>query len=241
VLPVSLARFQNTKITLSASKRVCYSEFHRSSVFLLPENGLFLPSRHHFSNKFHSAYQTIFGIGAFCFTDDRYLYHDDRGRKEKVRIEHEPRIALAILEGILIGFLTGLVGAGGGFLIIPALVVLTGLPFKTAVGTSLFVIAINALTGFLGDVINYDMNWPFLLLLTSLATAGIFIGNRLTHAISGFKLRRSFGWFVLVVGVWIFFKETLAQFKRNPQIEFTISFAARSPDSSAPLMVPDSP
>ena len=132
------------------------------------------------------------------------------GQKEKVRREHEPRVWLAIVEGILIGFLTGLVGAGGGFLIIPALVVLTGLPFKTAVGTSLFVIAINALTGFLGDVINYDMNWPFLLLLTSLATAGIFIGNRLTHKISGFKLRRSFGWFVLAVGVWIFFRETFA-------------------------------
>ena len=132
------------------------------------------------------------------------------GHKEKVRIEYEPRVALAIVEGILIGFLTGLVGAGGGFLIIPALVVLTGLPFKTAVGTSLFVIAINALTGFLGDVINYDMNWPFLLLLTSLATAGIFIGNLLTHKISGVKLRRSFGWFVLAVGVWIFFRETFA-------------------------------
>ena len=90
------------------------------------------------------------------------------GQKEKVTIEHEPKVALAIVEGILIGFLTGLVGAGGGFLIIPALVVLTGLPFKTAVGTSLFIIAINALTGFLGDVINYDMNWSFLLLLTSM-------------------------------------------------------------------------
>ena len=83
------------------------------------------------------------------------------GQKEKVRIEHEPRVALAIFEGILIGFLTGLVGAGGGFLIIPALVVLTGLPFKTAVGTSLFIIAINALTGFLGDVINYRHELAF--------------------------------------------------------------------------------
>jgi len=89
-------------------------------------------------------------------------------------------------------------------------VVITGLPFKTAVGTSLVVIAINALSGFLGDVMNYDMNWPFLLLLTTLATIGIFIGNRLTHRISGFKLRKSFGWFVLAVGIWIFFIETLA-------------------------------
>ena len=129
------------------------------------------------------------------------------GQKERTIPEREPKIMLAIIEGILIGFLTGLVGAGGGFLIIPALVVLTGLPFKTAVGTSLLVIAINALAGFLGDVINYDMNWPFLLSLTLLATAGILIGNRLTHKVSGLKLRKSFGWFVFAVGLWIFFRE----------------------------------
>ena len=72
-------------------------------------------------------------------------------RKEKKIDEKDPKILLAVVEGILIGFLTGMVGAGGGFLIIPALIFLTGLPFKTAVGTSLFIIAINALTGFLGD------------------------------------------------------------------------------------------
>ncbi|HEX6225103.1 MAG TPA: sulfite exporter TauE/SafE family protein [Chryseolinea sp.] len=132
------------------------------------------------------------------------------GQKEKVHEEREPNVGLGILEGVLIGFLTGMVGAGGGFLIIPALVMLTGLPFKTAVGTSLFVIAINALTGFLGDVINYEMNWPFLLLLTAFAIIGIFIGNRLTHKTSNSKLRRSFGWFVLLVGVWILFKELFA-------------------------------
>lgn len=132
------------------------------------------------------------------------------GRKEKEGQEKESKVALAIVEGILIGFLTGMVGAGGGFLIIPALVFLTGLPFKTAVGTSLFVIAINALTGFLGDVFNYEMDWVFLLSVTALATVGIFIGNRLTHTIPGIKLRKSFGWFVLAVGLWILFKETIA-------------------------------
>ena len=131
------------------------------------------------------------------------------GPKEKAGEDREPKIVLAIVEGILIGFLTGLVGAGGGFLIIPALVFLTGLPFKTAVGTSLFVIAINALSGFVGDVFNYKMDWAFLLLVTGLATLGIFIGNRLTHTISGNKLRKSFGWFVLVVGIWILIRETL--------------------------------
>lgn len=125
------------------------------------------------------------------------------GRKENEYDEHDSKIILTIVEGTVIGFLTGLVGAGGGFLIIPALVFLTGLPFKTAVGTSLFVIAINALSGFLGDVFNYAINWPFLISVTIVATLGIFIGNRLTHKFSGINLRKSFGWFVLVVGVLI--------------------------------------
>ncbi|HKZ37294.1 MAG TPA: sulfite exporter TauE/SafE family protein [Chryseolinea sp.] len=129
------------------------------------------------------------------------------GRKEIENNEHTSRIPLVMFEGILIGFLTGLVGAGGGFLIIPALMLLTGLPFKTAVGTSLFVIAINSLSGFLGDVFNYKIDWPFLLSITTLATFGIFIGNQLTHKITGKTLRKSFGWLVLCVGLGIFFRE----------------------------------
>jgi uncharacterized membrane protein YfcA len=123
----------------------------------------------------------------------------------------DPKIGLTILQGILIGFLTGLVGAGGGFLIIPALVFLTGLPFKTAVGTSLFVIAINALSGFLGDVFNYAMSWPFLLSITALATLGIFIGNGLTRRITSLNLRKMFGWFVLMVALGILSRELLFQ------------------------------
>jgi uncharacterized membrane protein YfcA len=125
------------------------------------------------------------------------------GRKEIQSNGHNSKIALAIIEGIVIGFLTGLVGAGGGFLIIPALIFLKGLPFKAAVGTSLFVIAINSIIGFLGDLLNYTMNWPFLISITALATLGILVGNRLTHKISGIYLRKFFGWFVLTVGLLI--------------------------------------
>jgi uncharacterized protein len=114
-----------------------------------------------------------------------------------------------IAEGILIGFLTGLVGAGGGFLIIPALVLLTGLPFKTAVGTSLFIIAINSLTGFLGDVLNYKLDWQFLGSITLLAILGIIIGNRFQKQVDGRKLRKAFGWFILVMGFYILAKELL--------------------------------
>jgi uncharacterized membrane protein YfcA len=87
---------------------------------------------------------------------------------------------------------------------------LTGLPFKTAVGTSLFVIAINSFSGFLGDVFNYKVDWPFLLSITALATIGIFIGNQLTHRITGKTLRKSFGWLVLCVGLGIFLREFTA-------------------------------
>lgn len=116
---------------------------------------------------------------------------------------------LIIIEGTLIGFLTGLVGAGGGFLIIPALIWLTGLPFKTAVGTSLFIIAINSLMGFLGDVLNYSIEWPFLLSVTGLAVTGILIGNKLQRKISAQALRKAFGWLVLFMGTYILLRETL--------------------------------
>jgi hypothetical protein len=132
--------------------------------------------------------------------------------KERSEIESENkrfRIVLVIIEGMLIGFLTGFVGAGGGFLIIPALVLLTGLKFKTAVGTSLFIIAINSLLGFVGDVLNYTIPWEFLLSVTSLAIVGILIGNRISKKISAKSLRKAFGWFVLVMGCWILVKELI--------------------------------
>jgi len=117
------------------------------------------------------------------------------------------RVFLVIVEGMLIGFLTGLVGAGGGFLIIPALVFLTGLPFKTAVGTSLFIIAINSLTGFAGDLLNHSMDWPFLLSITALAVSGILLGHFFSRRIAAFYLRKAFGWFTLIIGAWILIKE----------------------------------
>jgi uncharacterized protein len=132
-----------------------------------------------------------------------------RVKREIVSETKEVRIFLVIVEGLLIGFLTGLVGAGGGFLIIPALVFLTGLPFKTAVGTSLFIIAINALVGFLGDALNYPMDWPFLFTISSLAIGGILVGNQWQKKISALRLRIAFGWLVLLMGSWIILREII--------------------------------
>ena len=119
------------------------------------------------------------------------------------------RTIVIVAQGLIIGFITGLVGAGGGFLIIPALVMFTGLRFKAAVGTSLFIIAINSLSGFAGDLMNYDMNWIFLLTITALAVLGIFAGNALSRRAPSALLRKLFGWFILLTGCWILVHEGL--------------------------------
>ena len=114
---------------------------------------------------------------------------------------------LIMAEGLIVGVLTGLVGAGGGFLIIPALVLLSKLPMKQAVGTSLLIIAAKSLIGFTGDLFNLRMDWSFLFIITAISIAGIFLGNLLSRKIDGEKLKKGFGWFVLVMGVYIIIKE----------------------------------
>lgn len=110
---------------------------------------------------------------------------------------------LILIEGALVGLLTGLVGAGGGFLIIPALVMLSQLPMKQAVGTSLLIITAKSLIGFTGDLGNSTINWTFLLSVSALAIAGIFIGDKLSKRIDGNQLKKGFGWFVLVMGLYV--------------------------------------
>jgi uncharacterized protein len=116
---------------------------------------------------------------------------------------------LIILEGLVVGMLTGLVGAGGGFLIIPALVILSKLPMKEAIGTSLVIIAAKSLIGFFGESGETHIDWALLGIVTSLAIVGIFIGMALSKKIDGAKLKPAFGWFVLIMGLYIIVKETL--------------------------------
>lgn len=135
-----------------------------------------------------------------------------RDKQQKEKESDPPRIfnyPMILLEGAVVGVLTGLVGAGGGFLIIPALVMLSKLPMKQAVGTSLLIIAAKSLIGFGGDVMeNADkMDWTLLLVVTALAVVGIFVGNQLSKKIDGASLKKGFGWFVLVMGIYILFKE----------------------------------
>jgi uncharacterized membrane protein YfcA len=115
---------------------------------------------------------------------------------------------LILAEGAVVGVVTGLVGAGGGFLIIPALVLLAKLPMKQAVGTSLMIIAAKSLIGFVGDMRGDEViDWSFLATFSSIAVVGILLGSWLSKRIPGEKLKPAFGWFVLVMGTYIIFKE----------------------------------
>ena len=127
--------------------------------------------------------------------------------------EDEPVVfnfPMIALEGSVVGVITGIVGAGGGFLIIPALVLLAKLPMKMAVGTSLLIIAAKSLIGFLGDLSSQTIDWQMLLIFTSLSIVGIFIGSGLSKRINEKILKTGFGWFVLTMGIFIITKELLA-------------------------------
>ena len=129
--------------------------------------------------------------------------HKSKSEPKKV-VYNFPMIAL---EGIVVGFLTGIVGAGGGFLIIPALVLFAKLPMKKAVATSLMIIAFKSLIGFIGDVQNFEIDWTFLITFTSISIVGIFVGIYLNNFIDGKKLKKGFGWFILFMGMYILIKE----------------------------------
>ncbi|AXG73569.1 sulfite exporter TauE/SafE family protein [Flavobacterium arcticum] len=114
-----------------------------------------------------------------------------------------------IISGIGVGLLAGAVGAGGGFLIIPTLIFIAKLPIKKAVGTSLFIIAIQSLAGFVGDINAQIIDWAFLIPFTLASIIGIFIGIYASKKIEGHKLKTGFGYFVLVMGAYILIKELI--------------------------------
>ena len=129
---------------------------------------------------------------------------DNKKQDQGPQVFNYPMI---LLEGAIVGILTGLVGAGGGFLIIPALVLFSKLPMKHAIGTSLLIIAAKSLVGFTGDLGKQTMDWTLLLSVTALAIVGIFIGNALGKKVSAERLKKGFGWFVLIMGIYIIIKE----------------------------------
>ena len=169
--------------------------------------------------------QNILTVGTFTLTKDIAIMvffalvmlaasvSMSRNKREEEEDESETapvfKVPAIVAEGAVVGVLTGIVGAGGGFLIIPALVLFAKLPMKKAVGTSLLIIAAKSLIGFIGDVQRPDLiiDWTLLLTVTAIAVAGIFVGIYATKFIDGKKLKKGFGWFVLVMAVYIILKQ----------------------------------
>lgn len=134
-----------------------------------------------------------------------------QGRAEQDFIQERrtgQRLSFPILVavGLAVGILTGLVGIGGGFLIVPALVVLAKVPMKQAVGTSLLVIAMNSASGFLGYFGSVEIPWGLMALFTSIAVAGILVGTHLIRFVSQSVLKRAFAIFLVVLGVLILYQ-----------------------------------
>ena len=130
-----------------------------------------------------------------------------RSKEAQIKKTEKEKPFLLVFYGVLIGLVTGFLGAGGGFLLIPALVILMKLPMKEAIGTSLFIIALNSIIGFTGDIGRHPIDWKLLLIITSIAIAGIFIGGYFNQKVNSEKLKKGFGWFVLLMGIYIIVKE----------------------------------
>ncbi|MBK9283502.1 MAG: sulfite exporter TauE/SafE family protein [Sphingobacteriaceae bacterium] len=116
-------------------------------------------------------------------------------------------IPFIVFLGLMVGLLTGFVGAGGGFIIVPVLMTFLKLNFKKAIGTSLTIIALNSLIGFTGNLGNQEIDWKTLLVLSAISISGIIIGSLLAGYISAKKLKPAFGWFTLIIGIFVLGKE----------------------------------
>ena len=164
---------------------------------------------------------TLFNIGNFTITKGMGImiffaiimilasYSMIKNKNEADDASHKKQAYYkTFTQGLIIGTITGIIGAGGGFLYVPALVIWANIPMKKAVGTSLIIVTINSLIGFIGDVQTLKIEWVFLLSFTLISIIGIIIGVFLSKFISSQKLKKSFGFFTLIMAIYIIFKET---------------------------------
>lgn len=173
-----------------------------SRKFILPG----IPSLLHFGNNVLSKSSFIMLFFASLMLVSALSMILGKNKKEEVGILPVYGITLIVV-GLAEGILTGIVGAGGGFLIIPALVLLGKLPMKKAIASSIFIISIKSLVGFLGDLSHTIIDWKFLSIIIVLATTGIITGNFLNKKMDGAKLKKGFGWFVLAMSLVIFIEQ----------------------------------
>jgi uncharacterized protein len=128
-------------------------------------------------------------------------------KKNQVECEEKQVTASLLVRGLLVGMVTGLLGIGGGFLIVPALYLLVNLPVKKAIGTALLIITINSLFSFLNSYASMDLDWLLLIKFSIGAVAGIIIGTMLSRRIHGDYLKKTFGWVILSMSFYIMYKQ----------------------------------
>jgi len=138
-----------------------------------------------------------------------YKMIQKKGESNEKNISSNNTTLLASVQGFVVGLITGLLGAGGGFLIIPALVNLLKTPMKVAIGTSLVIISFNSLIGFFSSMNRVDIDWKFLGSISIISIIGILIGTELSKKINRKKLKPVFGYFILTMGIYIIIKEVL--------------------------------
>lgn len=168
--------------------------------------------------------ETLFDINGFSFTRRMGMFGlfailmipaalsmiNNKKREERNNHRINYGRLLIIIDGLLVGAITGVIGAGGGFLIIPALVIIAKMEMKTAIGTSLIIISIKSLFGFfLADAIATNINWSFLSMFSILAIIGTFIGSYISIYINGEKLKKGFGFCIIIMAILIFYTEFL--------------------------------
>ncbi|WP_445954819.1 sulfite exporter TauE/SafE family protein [Yeosuana sp.] len=162
---------------------------------------------------------TLFSIGGYSLTKDMAIMtffavvmllaslSMIKDKKEETRPNYKQPYYKTFIQGLIIGTITGIIGAGGGFLYVPALVIWANLPMKRAVGTSLIIVTINSLIGFTGDLQTIEVDWLFLLTFSVITIVGILLGVFVSKYISGEKLKKGFGWFTLIMAFYIIYKE----------------------------------
>ncbi len=175
--------------------------------FLLPTIPQILYKGDNFTIDLSTALMVLFALVMLATSISMIIGRKEKPITQEKEKKHRKNYLLLVLQGMAVGLITGLVGAGGGFLIIPALVILARLPMKNAIATSLLIISFNSLIGFSGDIGTVQIDWTLLLIFSSIALVGVWTGLFVNTKIANKNLRKIFGYFVLVMGILILVKE----------------------------------
>jgi uncharacterized membrane protein YfcA len=192
----------NTSLYFSLSAAITVYITRKYLINLIPEEiitvGNLLITKEKFLMLFFALLIYFSGIAMIKKRVDKSQNQRRKSKYDKV---------LILIEGAVVGVVTGLVGAGGGFIIIPVLVLFSKLNMKNAIATSLVIISIKSLIGFIGDIENHIIDWEFLIMFSLISILGIYIGQAIGLKIDGSKLKKGFGYFVIVVASCVVLKE----------------------------------